>query len=167
MVTKLATLVDLRDKIIPIALWVKRTRSNYWSAFQHCPLKIDWIIYLIMTKHGTNVISGELIIHGTCIYATLLNFARGGGGVDFCFSYISCFVFSNSFFSVIYIIRGGCSFVDTGYTRIQQNKSRQFFFLIYFICAPDSKQHVDDLSEHFLTLYEILTTIPSSVQLAT
>ena len=39
-ITKLASLVDFREKIISIAFLVTSSRSNCWSSSQHCPLKI-------------------------------------------------------------------------------------------------------------------------------
>ena len=64
---------DFSEKIIPVAFWVTRPRSNYWSSSQHCPLTILWTIRLIITKHGTVVAARKWILH--CIYASLLTFA--------------------------------------------------------------------------------------------
>ena len=68
-----STMFDFSKKIIPIALWVTRSWSNYWFSSQHCPLNILWTIRLIITKHGTVVAAREWIFH--CIYADLLTFA--------------------------------------------------------------------------------------------
>ena len=70
---KLATLVDFYERITPIDLWVTRSRSNYWSLFQHYSFNIFWTICLIIIKLGTVVATREWIVH--CICATLLNFA--------------------------------------------------------------------------------------------
>ena len=51
---------------------VTRSRSNYWSSFQHYLLNIWWVICLIITKLGTVVATREWIIH--CICTTLLTF---------------------------------------------------------------------------------------------
>ena len=41
---------------------VTRSRSNYWSSFQHYLLNIWWVICLIITKLGTVVASTEWIV---------------------------------------------------------------------------------------------------------
>ena len=73
---KLATLVDFIEKNIPIDFGVTRSRSNYWSSYQHCLLNILWTIVLIITKLDTVVATREWIIH--CVCVTLLNFAPEG-----------------------------------------------------------------------------------------
>ena len=63
MVTKLAKLVDLREKIIiPIAFWVSRARSDFLSLYQCCPINILWTNLLKITKLGLMVATREWII---------------------------------------------------------------------------------------------------------
>ena len=79
-------LLTLERRDIPIAFWVTRSRSNYWSLSQHCPLNILWTICLIIAKLGTVIATGEWVIHHIYIYATPLHFAPGG---QVCLSNIS------------------------------------------------------------------------------
>ena len=51
MVTELATLVNFSETINPIAFWVTRSRSNYWSSSRHCPRNI---LYSIKVLNITN-----------------------------------------------------------------------------------------------------------------
>ena len=64
MVTKLATLVDFREKIIPICFRGHKVKSNYryWSSYQHCLLNTLWTIYFIINKLGTVVANREWIV---------------------------------------------------------------------------------------------------------
>ena len=86
MVTKPATLADFWEKIIPIALWVTRSRSNYWPSYLQCPLNILWTICLIITKFGTVVAIREWII-----YSKQPLWILHQEGI-YIFSNISCFV---------------------------------------------------------------------------
>ena len=55
MVSKLASMVDFTEKIIPIAFWGHKVKVKYWSSYQHFPLNILWTICLIITKLCTVV----------------------------------------------------------------------------------------------------------------
>ena len=90
MVTKLATLVDFREKIILIAFWVTRSKFNYWSLSKHCSVIILWTICLIITRPLTVVANSEWIIH--CIYATFWDLAPGGGGA-YVWKWLICSMF--------------------------------------------------------------------------
>ena len=85
MVTQLATQIDFREKIIPIAFWVTRSRSNFWSLSKHCQVNILGTIRMIITKRRTVGANSEWIIHCILVCATLWDFAPGGGGI-----YVSC-----------------------------------------------------------------------------
>ena len=81
MVIKL--LLVFREKIIPNAVWVTRSRSNYISIVRS-------IFYEpIINKLGTVVATREWIIY--CIYANPLNFTPWGIYVSQTFLVVFCF----------------------------------------------------------------------------
>ena len=98
MVTQLATQIDFREKIIPIAFWVTRSRSNFWSLSKHCQVNILGTIRMIITKRRTVGANSEWIIHCILVCATLWDFAPGGGGGFFFFFF---FYFFFGFFFLI------------------------------------------------------------------